>query len=128
MATIDSENAKQIRQPMQVEISVTLSDTGSPLTYSGYAATAKVADGVLGQQTWPMRQLADLQGDGFPLDGSRELYETKTASQANGKLGVRGHVGQNVEVTVSRGTTIPAVTVYAQGADYVDYGGTAFLN
>ena len=126
MTTIDVENAKQIRQPMQVEISVTLSDTGSPLTYSGYAATAKVADGVLGQQTWPMRQLADLQGDGFPLDGSRELYETKTASQANGKLGVRGHVGQNVEVTVSRGTTIPAVTVYAQGADYVDYGGTAY--
>ena len=111
---------------MQVEISVALADPGNPLTYSGYAATAKVADGVLGQRSWPMRQLADLQGDGFPLDGSRELYETKTASQANGKLGVRGHVGQDADVTISRSRTIPSVEVRASGASAVVYGGTAY--
>lgn len=126
MPTIDTENAKQIRQPMQVEISVALADPGNPLTYSGYAATAKVADGVLGQRSWPMRQLADLQGDGFPLDGTRELYETKTASQANGKLGVRGHVGQDADVTISRSRTIPSVEVRASGASAVVYGGTAY--
>ncbi|MBR3231377.1 MAG: hypothetical protein IKF75_01735 [Lachnospiraceae bacterium] len=126
MPTIDTENAKQIRQPMQVEISVALADPGNPLTYSGYAATAKVADGVLGQRSWPMRQLADLQGDGFPLDGSRELYETKTASQANGKLGVRGHVGQDADVTISRSRTIPSVEIRASGASAVVYGGTAY--
>lgn len=126
MPTIDSENAKQIRQPMRVEISVALADPGNPLTYSGYAATAKVADGVLGQRSWPMRQLADLQGDGFPLDGTRELYETKTASQANGKLGVRGHVGQDADVTISRSRTIPSVEVRASGASAVVYGGTAY--
>lgn len=126
MTTIDEQNAKQIRQPMQVEISVALADPGNPLTYSGYAATAKVADGVLGQRSWPMRQLADLQGDGFPLDGSRELYETKTASQATGKLGVRGHVGQDADVTISRSRTIPSVEIRASGASAVVYGGTAY--
>lgn len=126
MPTIDTENAKQIRQPMQVEISVALADPGNPLTYSGYSSTAKVADGVLGQRSWPMRQLADLQGDGFPLDGSRELYETKTASQANGKLGVRGHVGQDADVTISRSRVIPSVEVRASGASAVVYGGTAY--
>lgn len=123
--TIDIENAKQIRQPMDVLIEMNVPDTSVTLTFSGYSSTAKVADGVLGRQAWPMRGLADLQGQGFPLDGSRVLYDSSiSASETNGKLGVRGNIGQTVNVTVTGSTTIRSLTVFATGATSVTYNGT----
>ena len=122
--TIDLENAKQIRQPMDVLITMQVPDDDISLTFSGYTSTAKVADGVLAQKSWPMRTLADLQGDGFSLGGSAVLYDPSTsASQANGKLGVRGNVGQPVSLTVTGDQTITSLTLLVTGAESVTYNG-----
>lgn len=125
--TIDIENAKQIRQPMDVVIEMNVPDTSVALTYSGYFTTSKISDGELDETTWPMRELADLQGQGFPLDGSRELYDSGVLpSEANGKIGVRGNVGESVNVTVRGNKTISALTVFATGASSVTYNGTTY--
>lgn len=124
MPTIDSENSKQIRQPMDVLITMTLADDDISMTYSGYSS-AKVADGVLNQRNWSMRKLADLQGDGFPLDGAHVLYDSATApSQANGKIGVRSNVGESVSVTATGSKMIASLTIIVTGAESVTYGGT----
>ena len=124
MPTIDSENAKQIRQPMDVLITMSLADDDITMTYSGYSS-AKVADGKLDERSWSMRKLADLQGDGFPLDGSCVLYNSATQpSQANGKLGVRSNVGQSVTVTATGSKVMPSLTVLVTGAASVTYNGT----
>lgn len=123
--TIDLENAKQIRQPMDVIISMEIPDEGTTLTFSGYTESAKVADGVLSHQDWPMRRLADLQEDGFPLDGSRVLYDPNTsASASNGKIGVRGNIGAPVAITVTGSRTIASLSIFATGAASVTYNGT----
>lgn len=123
--TIDIENAKQIRQPMDVVIEMNVPDTSVTLTYSGYFTTSKISDGELDEPTWPMRGLADLQGQGFPLDGSRELYDSGvTPSEANGKIGVRGNIGQSVNVTVRGNKTIASLFVHATGAESITFGST----
>lgn len=123
MGAIDIQNAKQIRDPMDVVITMEVPDSSVTLTYSG-CSSAKVADGVLGQSSWPMRKLADLQGDGFVLDGTVQLYNPATsASAANGKVGVRGNIGQSVSVTITGNTTISGVTVFVTGSDSVTYNG-----
>jgi len=122
--TIDIENAKQIRQPMDVLITMQVPDDDISLTFSGYTSTAKVADGVLAQKSWPMRTLADLQGNGFSLGGSAVLYDPSTsASATNGKLGVRGNVGQPVSLTVTGDQTITGLTLLVTGAESVTYNG-----
>lgn len=122
MSAIDVQNAKQIRDPMDVLITLSLG-TDIAMTYSGYSS-AKVADGVLNQSSWPMRGLADLQGNGFPLDGSRVLYNPNTSpSQTNGKLGVRGNVGQPVSVTATGNDTIAALAITVTGAASVTLSG-----
>lgn len=122
MSAIDVQNAKQIRDPMDVLITLSLG-TDIAMTYSGYSS-AKVADGVLNQSSWPMRGLADLQGNGFPLDGSRVLYNPNTSpSQTNGKLGVRGNVGQPVSVTATGEAAIAALAISVTGAASVTLNG-----
>lgn len=123
MSMIDTQNAKQIRDPMDVLITMELPDEGVTLTYSGYS-TAKVADGELGETAWPMRQIADLQGEGFPLDGSHVLYNPSTpASAANGKIGVRSNIGETVTVTVTANRSVASLTIFATGASSVEYNG-----
>ena len=124
MPTIDQENAKQIRQPMDVLITMPLAADDITLTFSGYSSSSKVADGRLNMRNWPMRKLADLQGDGFLLDGSAVLYNPNTTpSQTNGKLGVRGNVGETVSVTVTGNKAIPALSISVTGAESVTYNG-----
>ena len=125
MSEIDIQNAKQIRDPMDVLIEMELASDDVTLSYSGYSGTAKVADGELDEPTWPMRKLADLQGDGFPLDGSCVLYDSSTSpSQANGKLGVRGNVGEAVTITITGNKSIASLFIFATGAESVTFGGT----
>ena len=121
--TIDRENAKQIRQPMDVLITMQVPDDDITLSFSGYTSTSKVSDGRLTQPTWPMRRLADLQGDGFALSGSYALYESLTPSATNGKLGVRGHVGQAVDLTVTGSQQMAGLTLLVTGAESVTYNG-----
>lgn len=124
MSMIDTQNAKQIRDPMDVLITMELPDEGVTLTYSGYSTTAKVADGELGETSWPMRQIADLQGEGFPLDGSHVLYNPSTpASTEYGKIGVRSNTGEAVTITVTANRSVASLTIFATGAASVEYNG-----
>ena len=123
MSEIDVQNAKQIRNPMDVLIEMELPDESIVPSFSGYSS-AKVADGKLNNPTWPMRKLADLQGDGFPLDGSHVLYDSSTSpSYLNKKIGVRSNIGEAVSVTVTANKTIQSLTVFVKGAESISYNG-----
>lgn len=122
MSQIDIQNAKQIRDPMTVLISMEVPEDVA-VTYSDFQ-NVKIEDAQLGQRAWPMRQLADLQGDGFALDGSRSLYDPSvTASAANGKIGIRGDVGEDVTFTVSGDSNINGLSLAATGTDRVLFNG-----
>lgn len=129
MSLIDVENAKQIRDPMDVLIKMEVPEEVN-LTYSGYSSSSKVADAVLDERGWPMRMLADLQGNGFQLNGACQLYDPAIIPSAtNGKLGVRGNIGQRLSITVTGDTTINGLSIVASGTDAVHFNGqTAALS
>lgn len=126
MATINEQNAKQIRDPMQVEISM---QVGSNAKISNYAvpSTYKSYDNTLGNAEYSMRVLADLAGDGFPLDGTAKLYDpNETTSAGNGKLGYRANVGDDVVVTITATNLLTAVSIKASGISAIEYDGTSY--
>ena len=126
--TINSENAKQIRQRMEVYISL-MAGSGETLTYSmpqGY--TYKVGDANrLADTAIQMRALADLQGDGFALDGKCVLYDASTpASSETGKIGVRSNIGVSTAVKVSCSKKVENISIRVSGCDYATYSGTTY--
>ena len=127
MAVIDTQNAKQIRDPMIIScgmaaesrVTITCSD------FSGFFLQDTNPNASLKSDEWPLRRITDLQGDGFPLDGSCEFYEAGAGS-ANGKIGVKTHIGGTGSFTVSASSEIPALTIYTEGdgtitADSAEY-------
>lgn len=126
MSTINEQNARQIRDPMQIEISM---QVGSSAKISNYTVPSayKSYDNTLGNAEYSMRVLADLSGDGFPLDGTAELYDpNKTPSANDGKLGFRGNVGQDVSVTITATNNLSSVSVKASGIVSITYNGTTY--
>ena len=127
MTTINAQNALQIREkPMEVYISL---QTGSSAKISTYTpqGSYKSFDNTLGDSAISMREIADLAGDGFPLDGSHVLFDaTETPSSSNRKLGLRGTAGQNLAVTISAAATMTAVTVSTRGTATIAVGGTTY--
>lgn len=127
MTTINAQNALQIREkPMEVYISL---QTGSSAKISNYTPQGnyKSYDSTLGDSSISMRNIADLAGEGFPLDGSYKLYDPNEAtSSSNGKLGLRGNAGQDVAVTITASATLTAVTVATRGVGTITVGGTTY--
>lgn len=124
MATITSENAKQIRDPMKVHIRF---EAGGASSITGFAPTPnKSYDETLADTAMPMRKIADLQDGGFILDGSHEWYEDKAPSGNNGKLGLRSIAGQPVSITFIAASRIDSVTVESTGVDYIEKSGTQY--
>ena len=125
--TINAQNALQIREkPMEVYITL---QAGSSAKISNYApsGTYKSYDSTLGNSSYTMRNIADLAGEGFPLDGSYRLYDPNEATDAtNGKLGLRGNAGQDVAVTITASATLTAVTVATRGVGTITVGGTSY--
>ena len=114
MPTIDEENRKSIRTPFEVHCGLSGRDTKVDLTFSGItgAITDSNASEALDNDHWDMRNLTDLSGGGFPLDGNCSLYDPSlTGSLENGKLGLRSELGKTVTVTVSAKTDIAALTI-----------------
>lgn len=126
MATINEQNAKQIRDPMQVEISMQVG-SNAKISYYAVPSTYKSYDNTLGNAEYSMRVLADLAGDGFPLDGTAKLYDpNETVSEGNGKLGYRANVGDDVVVTITATNLLTAVSVKASGISAIEYDGTSY--
>lgn len=111
MSTIDTQNEKQIREPMQIRGTLTgAKSTALSMTAGG----AKLADtDALGKDhlTWDMMRLADFNGDGIPLDGSCVLYGSVAQSAHVGKYGVRGNVGSGFTIKVTAAENVGALTI-----------------
>lgn len=126
--TIDIENAKRIRQPMDIYIHLLAGSSASITTYnvtSSYTSN----DNTLNNTSWPMRVLTDLANEGFPLDGTCEWYEPGiTPSENNGKLGLRGDVGQNVVVAISANATLTTVTMATKNVNTITVGGNTYTS
>lgn len=127
--SIDAQNAKQIRDPMNVRITMSWVAPESTASCSNYAADSKITDNTLDQQysNYPMRSLADLQGDGFRLDGSCVLYDSSVSpSIENGKIGARGTVDQTFSIDVSLTRPDKGVSMYITGAETATINGTTY--
>lgn len=128
MSAIDTQNTKQIRDPMIIScgiaaessINITCSD------FSGFYLMDPNPSAALKSDEWPVRGIADLQGDGFPLDGSRSFYKDMTASEDNGKIGAKTHIGDSGGFTVTSTSTIPALTIYTEGAGTLTANGVEY--
>lgn len=128
MPTIDSENEKQIRQPMEVHISL-MAGTGQNISLAmgsqyqyklGIPRHLKYTD-------IQMRQLADLQGEGFLLDGSCVVYDSTVISEADtGKIGVRSNIGQPVAISISHTKTVESISMKLSGCEYAEYNGEEY--
>ena len=125
--TINVQNALQIREkPMEVYIGLQVGSTATITTYTA-SGQIKSNDSTLSNSSWAMRTLADLAGDGFLLDGSAEWYDsTVTPSENNGKLGVRGDIGETITVTITAGSTLTAVTVASSGVSTITKGADTY--
>lgn len=127
MTTITEQNALQIREkPMEIFITL---QTGSSAKISSYSpqGSYKSYDNTLGDSAISMREIADLAGDGFPLDGTRRLFDaSEAANSTNGKLGLRGIAGQTLTVKISASTTQTAVTIATRGTATITVGGTTY--
>lgn len=116
--SIRTENAKNIRAPMQVEIDLAaraLDANGANIlltpAVTGAAAQDSNLKDAINSPEWGMRGVADLCG-GFPADGSRELLDTSEAASAdNQKLGIQSAVGGSMTITVTAAVEVAAVTV-----------------
>lgn len=100
--SIASENAKQIRNAMEVHVSLNTNVSGAyasvdPIDSSSTLNVKVMRSDATDQtdiSTWPWRYIADFQGDGFPLDGSRLLWDGDTVdSPTKGVVGIRSDVG-----------------------------------
>ena len=125
--TINAQNALQIREkPMEVYITLQTGDSATISTYTSGGSIKSDDYKSLGNTSWQMRGIADLANGGFPLDGSRELYKSLTSSATNGKLGVRGNVGQTITVAITAGASIGSVTVKSEGVATISVGGNSY--
>lgn len=125
MATINTENAKQIRDPMEVYIHFFAGDTATISSYT--VSSNKSYDNTLENTSWSLRKITDLANGGFPLDGSCEWYDsTITPSANNGKLGLRGNIGSSVTVGISSLSTLTSVTIASENVDTISVGANTY--
>lgn len=121
MSIIDTQNAKTIRDPMVVSVKL---DAREIVNTSASAVSPMPAlfDANYLQETYPMRLIADLKVNGFPLDGSRVLLDTSVPETAeNGKLGIRSWIGTNTGVSLTASRSVTNLTVGVTGCSMVGY-------
>lgn len=129
MTAIDTQNARQIRDPMLISVSIAaqVSTAITVSNVSGFAVQDTNPSASLPEDSWPVRGITDLQGDGFPLDGSCQWHDpTLAGSESNGKLGLRTHIGGSGSFTVSAASEIPALTIYTEGEGTITAGGVVY--
>ena len=125
MPTIASENLKNIRQGMDVFVHVQqLQNTALTVTSTNNAIADLTS---LQTSEIDLRTLTDLQGEGFPLDGSCVVYDSsQSATVDGGKVGIRSNIGTAMTVTVSASTTINALTLRCYGNGTITANSTSY--
>ncbi|MGI6721056.1 MAG: hypothetical protein ACOX4I_00645 [Anaerovoracaceae bacterium] len=115
MSIIDTQNEKQIRDPMDVHATLNyrMDPSVYDLTFSvlGQKAVDENVNVALDNDKWDMRTLADFQGSGFLLDGNAEFSDGTAGSLESGKIGVRTHIGGKTIIEVSAAHEIPGITI-----------------
>lgn len=127
MSLIDTNNALQIRPPMLVSCGIAARPNIN-LTFSnitGFPIEDTNPSTALDAEEWPVKEITDLQGDGFPLDGSCVFYVAGTGDE-DGKLGLRTHIGGSGSLTASASSEIPALTIYTRGEGTITAGGITY--
>lgn len=127
MSAIDVQNAKQIRDPMLISCGIA-SRPNIDLTFSnitGFIYADTNPSTALDSEEWPIIQLADLQGDGFAVNGTCRFYEAGAGTQ-DGKIGLLTNIGGSGSLTVSSTSVIPALTIYTSGVGTIDVDGTTY--
>lgn len=110
MSTLDTQNAKQIRDPMRVrgELSgvkkteFSVSVTGAKIFDTDVAGASYLA--------WDMITLADFAG-GIPLNGKAQFYGNIEHSESAGKFGIRSMAGAGFKMTVTAAVELGALTI-----------------
>ena len=103
--------------------------TNANLTFSnltGFLIADPNVSVALDSEEWPARELTDLQGLGFPADGTCEFYDSTLAGSIDGKVGVQTHIGGTGSLRVSSTSEIPALTIYTEGVGTVTADGTEY--
>ena len=127
MSLIDTNNALQIRPPMIVTCGITARQN-IDLTFSnitGFPIGDTNPSSSLDSEEWPIVEITDLQGDGFPLDGSCEFYSAGAGS-ADGKVGLKTAIGGTGSLTVSSTAKISALTIYTRGEGTITCAGANY--
>lgn len=127
MSAIDTQNAKQIRDPMLISCGIAArSDISLSISnVSGFVVADTNPATSLASEEWPILRLTDLQDTGFPLDGSCVFYDPGAGSE-DGKAGLKTHIGGTGSLTVSSSSVIPALTVYTEGEGTITANGTEY--
>lgn len=128
MSAIDVQNAKQIRAPMIVNCGIA-AQMNVNLTFSnisGFPVIDSNPSVAIDAEEWPVRILTDLQGDGFPADGTCEFYDSTVPGSDDGKVGARTHIGGTGSMRVSAAAEIPALTIYTSGEGTITANGVEY--
>lgn len=131
--SINTENAKKIRKPMEVYCGIVAQMQGAEYPADFSASDDKLIDAdyetTLANTDWPARHIVDFQGNGTPLDGSYTWYDaSEVPSINNGKIGVRGHVDTPLVFTISNTAvgSVPAVSIAGSNIDRIEYDGESY--
>lgn len=127
--TIDVENLKAIRKQFDVIFGVDMENTTATNVISYDSGDVGLSDdnevdALKSSALEPLR-LADLSGGGFPLDdGVIFPSQTHEASVFEGKYGLRGYVGESLEISVT--TSASTVSITCEGTGTLTVNGAVY--
>lgn len=131
--TINSENAKQIRKPMEVYCTFISQEEGNKLSISiPDTSGIKIRDtnylDTLVNNNIAIRKLTDLANGGFVADGTASFFDGNTVgSQSAGKLGIQTNIGGRVVMNITGTKRINSLTIaIAEGTGTITANNVAY--
>lgn len=130
MPTIEQANQNQIREPLEVHCTL-MAGSGEALTYTAYSSNyggyKVAAERTLSATGKGMTILADLQQDGFSLDGTAQLYDYAMLTETYPtKIGLRSNIGTQTAVRVACSTRVATLSIQVSGCDHLTFNGTDY--
>ena len=129
--TIDIENAKQIRQSMEIHVGISAEDMNATKSVKDIAGVSPDPVGIMDANattslvtsSWGVESVADLSGGGFRLD-SDVYFADANNDGSTGKYGVQSVPGGGVSLKVLTSAQSVSVTAVGEGTATATYGGS----